>query len=99
MFCAIGVFSLSATFDVIMAVFDPGRLIFTIECEPAPILLGHPQPMMEIPAAGAAALKGDPMILLTRPIGAAMRSFAALIMVTVLVPALQEREEVFVEDD
>ena len=40
------------------------------------------------------------MILLTRPISATMLVFAALIMVTVLVPALRKkREEVFVEED
>ena len=104
-FCAIGVFSLSnTTFDVyFMAVFGLVGYIFRkLECEPAPMLLGFILgPMMEEFLRRALLLsKGDPMILLTRPISATMLVFAALIMVTVLVPALRKkREEVFVEDD
>ena len=104
-FCAIGVFSLSnTTFDVyFMAVFGLVGYIFRkLECEPAPMLLGFILgPMMEEFLRRALLLsKGDPMILLTRPISATMLVFAALIMVTVLVPALRKkREEVFVEED
>ena len=104
-FCAIGVISINNTeWDVFMMAFFglAGYVFSKLDCEPAPMLLGFILgPMMEEFLRRALLLsKGDPMILLTRPISATMLVFAALIMVTVLVPALRKkREEVFVEDD
>jgi len=104
-FCAIGVFSLSNTsIDIyFMALFGfAGYLFRKLECEPAPMLLGFILgPMMEEFLRRALLLsKGSPMVLITRPISATMLVMAALIMLTILLPALRKkREEVFVEDE
>ena len=104
-FCCIGVFSLSNTaFDIyFMAIFGLAGYIFRkLECEPAPMLLGFILgPMMEEFLRRALLLsKGSPMVLVTRPISATMLVVAALVMVSVTLPALRKkREEVFVEDD
>ena len=104
-FCCIGVFSLANTsFDIyFMAIFGlAGYLFRKLECEPAPMLLGFILgPMMEEFLRRALLLsKGSPMVLITRPISATMLVLAALVMVTVMLPALRKkREEVFVEDD
>ena len=104
-FCCIGVFSLSNTsFDIyFMAIFGlAGYLFRKLECEPAPMLLGFILgPMMEEFLRRALLLsKGNPMVLVTRPISATMLVVAALVMVSVTLPALRKkREEVFVEDD
>ncbi len=104
-FCVIGVFSLANTsFDIyFMAIFGlAGYLFRKLECEPAPMLLGFILgPMMEEFLRRALLLsKGSPMVFITRPISATMLVLAALVMVTVLLPALRKkREEVFVEDD
>ena len=103
-FCCIGVFSLANTsFDIyFMAIFGlAGYLFRKLECEPAPMLLGFILgPMMEEFLRRALLLsKGNPMVLITRPISATMLVVAALVMVTVMLPALRKkREEVFVED-
>ncbi len=103
-FCAIGVFSLAnTTFDVyFMAVFGLAGYIFRkLECEPAPMLLGFILgPMMEEFLRRTLLIsRGDPMVLLTRPISAVMLILAFLIMITLLLPALRKkREEVFTED-
>jgi len=104
-FCSIGVFSLSNTsFDIyFMAIFGFAGYIFRkLECEPAPMLLGFILgPMMEEFLRRALLLsKGNPMVLVTRPISATMLVMAALVMVSVMLPVLRKkREEVFVEDD
>jgi len=104
-FCSIGVFSLANTsFDIyFMAIFGfAGYLFRKLECEPAPMLLGFILgPMMEEFLRRALLLsKGNPMVLVTRPISATMLVMAALVMVSVMLPVLRKkREEVFVEDD
>jgi TctA family transporter len=104
-FCTIGVFSLNnTTFDVyFMVIFGfMGYLFHKLECEPAPMLLGFILgPMMEEFLRRALLLsKGNPTVFVTQPISAAMLAMAALVMVTVLLPALQKkRDEVFIEDD
>jgi len=104
-FCCIGVFSLANTsFDIyFMAIFGfAGYLFRKLECEPAPMLLGFILgPMMEEFLRRALLLsKGSPMVLITRPISATMLVVAALVMITLMLPALRKkREEVFVEDD
>ena len=103
-FCAIGTFSLSnSTFDVyLMAVFGfLGYLFHKFGCEPAPMMLGFILgPMMEEFLRRALLLsKGDPMILVTRPISATMLALAAVLLFIVLTPALRKkREEAFAEE-
>ncbi len=102
-FCAIGVFSLSnQEFDAyLMTAFGLLGYIFKkLDCEPAPMLLGFILgPMMEEFLRRAMLLsKGDPLVLLTRPISAAMLVLAAGVLVVLLLPAVrQTREQAFQE--
>jgi len=103
-FCAIGTFSLSnSVFDVyLMAVFGfLGYLFHKFGCEPAPMMLGFILgPMMEEFLRRALLLsKGDPMILITRPISATMLGLSLVALFIVLTPALRKkREEAFAEE-
>ena len=103
-FCAIGVFSLNnAHFDVyLMALFGVVGYVFKkLDCEPAPLLLGFILgPMMEEFLRRALLLsKGDPLVLLTRPISAAMLALAALLLALVLLPSFSgTRKEAFQEE-
>lgn len=103
-FCAIGVFSLNnATFDVyLMALFGVVGYVFKkLDCEPAPLLLGFILgPMMEEFLRRALLLsKGDPMVLVTRPISATMLVLAVLLLGLVLLPSFSKtREEAFQEE-
>ena len=103
-FCAIGTFSLSnSTFDVyLMAVFGLlGYIFHKFGCEPAPMMLGFILgPMMEEFLRRALLLsKGDPMVLVTRPISAVMLAVAVVLLFIVLTPALRKkREEAFAEE-
>jgi putative tricarboxylic transport membrane protein len=102
-FCSIGVFSLSnAEFDVyLMAVFGLLGYVFKkLEAEAAPMLLGFILgPMMEEYLRRALLLsKGDPMVLLTRPISCTMLILAAALLTLVLLPSFSAtREEAFKE--
>ena len=102
-FCAIGVFSLNNNeFDVyLMAAFGLLGYVFAkLECEPAPMLLGFILgPMMEEYLRRAMLLsRGDPLILLQRPISATILVVAALAMAVVLTPAIHaKREQAFQE--
>ena len=102
-FCAIGVYSLSnTTFDIyLMAVFGVLGYVFKkLDCEPAPMLLGFILgPMMEEYLRRALLIaKGDPSVLITRPISATMLVMAACLLALVLMPAFSKtREEAFKE--
>lgn len=98
-FCGIGVFSLNnSEFDIYgMALFGIIGYVFTkLECEPAPMMLGFILgPMMEEYLRRAMTLsRGDPMILLTRPISAGMLIVAAIAILAVALPALRKTREV-----
>ena len=102
-FCVIGVYSLSnATFDIyLMALFGfLGYIFRKLDCEPAPMLLGFilGRMMEEYLRRALLLSKGDPMVLLTRPISATMLLVAAVSMILVTMPAWsKKRDEVFVE--
>ena len=102
-FCGIGVFSLNNTeFDVyVMAVFGlVGYLFSKLECEPAPMLLGFILgPMMEEYLRRAMLLsRGDPLVLVQRPISAVILIVAAIAIVVVVTPSMRsKREEAFQE--
>ena len=103
-FCAIGAFSLSnTTFDIyFMAVFGViGYILRKLDAEPTPMLLGFILgPMMEESLRRALVLsEGTPMVLITRPISAALLGAAALTLVLMLLPGLTDkREKVFNEE-
>ena len=100
-FCAIGVFSLANTqFDVyLMALFGVLGYVFRkLDCEPAPMMLGFILgPMMEEYLRRALLIsKGNPTVLVTRPISATLLAVSVLALVAVLLPALRKkREEAF----
>jgi len=102
-FCVIGVFSLSnSTFDIyLMVVFGALGYIFKkLDAEPAPMLLGYILgPMMEEYLRRALLIaKGDPTVLVTRPISATMLVIAALLLALVFLPSFSStREEAFKE--
>ena len=102
-FCVVGVYSLSnTTFDVyLMALFGILGYIFRkLECEPAPMLLGFilGRMMEEYLRRALLLSKGDPTVLVTRPISATMLLIAVVALVFVLLPAWRKkREEVFTE--
>lgn len=103
-FCCIGVYTLNNTeFNVyLMAIFGIlGYVCVKLECEPAPLILGFILgPMMEEYLRRAMLLsRGDPMTFLEKPISAAMLGIAALLMISIALPAIRKkREEVFVEE-
>jgi TctA family transporter len=103
-FCCIGVISLNNNaFDVfLMAGFGVLGYLFTkLECEPAPMLLGFILgPMMEEYLRRALLIsRGDPTVLVTRPISATMLALAIISLIVVLSPAIsKKREEAFQED-
>jgi TctA family transporter len=97
-FCGIGVFSLNNTeFDVyVMAVFGLLGYVFAkLECEPAPMLLGFILgPMMEEYLRRAMLLsRGDPLVLVQRPISAVILIVAAIALVVVVTPTIRSRRE------
>ena len=103
-FCVIGVFSLSnTTFDVfLMALFGLVGYVFQkLGCEPTPMLLGFILgPMMEEFLRRALVLSdGNAAVLVTEPLSAALLAISAVLLGTVLVPAIRrKREEAFVAE-
>ncbi len=101
--CAIGVFSVNnSLFDVYaMAFFGVVGYVFRkLEVEPAPMLLAFILgPMMEEFLRRTLLFsKGDPSVLLTRPLSAGLLSIAAIMLLLVVLPAVrQKREEAFQE--
>jgi TctA family transporter len=95
-FCGIGVFSLANNaFDVyLMALFGLlGYVLRKLQCEPAPLMLGFILgPMMEEHLRRSLLVsRGDPSVLLTRPISASLLVLAAMALTVVLLPALHRR--------
>ncbi|MFL5135491.1 MAG: tripartite tricarboxylate transporter permease [Microvirga sp.] len=103
-FCCIGVFSLNnSSFDVYLMVLFGflGYVFKKLDCEPAPMLLGFILgPMMEEFLRRALLLsKGDPMILVTRPISATMLVVALVLLALVLMPAFSKTREVAFQEE
>ncbi|MBI4966458.1 MAG: tripartite tricarboxylate transporter permease [Desulfomonile tiedjei] len=103
-FCAIGAFGLSnRTFDLyLMAVFGfLGYIFRKLGCEPAPMMLGFILgPMIEEYLRRALQLsRGDPMVLVTRPVSLAMLCVALVALLVVISPRMhKKREEAFQEE-
>jgi putative tricarboxylic transport membrane protein len=103
-FCCIGVFSLNNSgFDVYLMVLFGflGYVFKKLDCEPAPMLLGFILgPMWEEFLRRALLLsKGDPMILVTRPISATMLVVALVLLALVLMPAFSKTREVAFQEE
>ena len=103
-FCAIGVFSIgNTTFDVyLMALFGLLGYVFTkLGCEPTPLLLGFilGPPMEEHLRRAMVLSEGRVDVLLREPLSAALLAVAALLLASVLLPAVRrKREETFVSE-
>jgi TctA family transporter len=98
LFCCIGVYSIqNNVFDVMMTVVFGflGWIFVKLECEPAPLLLGFILgPMMEENLRRALLLsRGDPAVLVTRPISAVMLALAVLLLVIIVTPAIRSKRE------
>ena len=77
-----------------------GYVCMKLECEPAPLILGFILgPMMEEYLRRAMLLsRGDPMVFFEKPISAGMLAVAALLMISIALPAIRKkREEAFQE--
>jgi TctA family transporter len=104
LFCAIGVFSLSnSNFDVyLLAVFSLlGFVFIKLDAEPAPLLLAFVLgPMMEEFLRRALLIsRGDPLVLISRPVSAAILLAAAALLIMIVTPALRRtREQAFQEE-
>jgi putative tricarboxylic transport membrane protein len=97
-FCGIGVFSLKNTeADIfLMALFGAlGYLFSKLGCEPAPMLLAFILgPLMEEYLRRAMLLsRGNPLVLVQRPISATLLGLAVLAMFTVLLPSFRKTRE------
>ena len=103
-FCAIGVFSISnTTFDVyLMALFGfLGYVFLKLGCEPTPLLLAFilGPPMEEHLRRAMVLSEGRADVLLREPLSAFLLAIAALLLVSVLLPAVRKkREETFVSE-
>jgi putative tricarboxylic transport membrane protein len=104
-FCAVGVFSLgNTTFDVyLMALFGLlGYVFHKLGCEPTPLLLGFVlgPPMEEYLRRALVLSEGRADVLLTEPLSASLLAIAALLLASVLMPAIRKkRQETFVAED
>ena len=103
-FCTIGVFSISnTTFDVyLMALFGLlGYVFMKLGCEPTPLLLGFilGPPMEEHLRRAMVLSEGRVDVLLREPLSAFLLAIAALLLASVLLPAVRKRrEETFVSE-
>jgi TctA family transporter len=103
-FCAIGVFSISSTtFDVyLMALFGLlGYVLTKLGCEPTPLLLAFilGPPMEEHLRRAMVLSEGRVDVLLREPLSAILLAIAALLLASVLLPAIRKkREETFVSE-
>ena len=103
-FCCIGVYSVNNSwFEVMLTgIFGVLGYIFTkLGCEPAPLLLGFILgPLMEENLRRALLLsRGDPAVFVERPISATLLVLSALLLLTVILPAVRRRrQEIFTEE-
>jgi TctA family transporter len=97
-FCVIGVFSIGNTvFDVyLMALFGVlGYVFHKLGCEPTPMLLGFilGPPMEEYLRRALVLSEGSPLVLVTEPLSALLLAIAAVLLASVLMPAIRKRRE------
>ena len=101
-FCVIGVFSIgNTTFDVhLMALFGLlGYIFHKIGCEPTPLLLGFilGPPMEEYLRRALVLSEGRADVLVREPLSALLLAVAAVLLISVLLPAIRKkREQTFV---
>ncbi|MBI3452743.1 MAG: tripartite tricarboxylate transporter permease, partial [Rhodospirillales bacterium] len=102
-FCSIGVYSLnnSANEVLLIAFFGVvGYLLFKLDCEPAPMLLGFILgPMMETYLRRAMLLsRGDPWVFVERPLSLTFLILVVVLLVFIVLPKVgKAREKAFQE--
>ena len=95
-FSAVGIYSVNnSSFEIYLtALFGViGFVWFKLGCSPAPMLLGFVLgPMIEEHLRRAMLMsKGDPTVLVTRPISAAFLIATVLILLVMIAPAVRKR--------
>jgi len=101
--CVIGVYSINnSALDVLVAtVFGfVGYLLYRLNCEPAPLLLGFILgPLIEENLRRALVIsQGDPSVFVQRPISCTFLALTAVLIVVLAAPAIRSgRERVFRE--
>ena len=99
MFCAVGNYSINnSAMDVYLVRASLGILgyvLVKLECEPAPLILGYVLgPLMEENLRRALLIsRGDPTVFFTRPISLAFMIASALILITMVLPAIRKKKE------
>ncbi len=102
-FCCIGVFSIAnSPFDLFVLVVSclAGFILWELDCEPAPLLLGFLLgPMLEDHFRRAMLMShGDLGTFVERPISAGILLVAALLLVVIVMPSIRKsRDEVFID--
>ena len=103
--CCIGVYSIhNDPLDVLIAtVFGfVGYVLYRLQCEPAPLLLGFILgPLIEENMRRALLIsKGDPAVFVQRPISATFLVLTVLLIIMLAAPMIRsKREEVFQEEE
>lgn len=104
-FCICGVYSSSlntAEVWLISAFGLMGYALWRLQFDPAPLLMGFVLgPLLEEQLRRALIIsQGDAMVFLQRPISAGLLAVAAIVLVTMMLPALRrKRREIFVEPE
>jgi TctA family transporter len=102
-FCSIGVFSVENNiFDLFTVTFFGllGYVLVKTDCEPAPLLLGFVLgPMLEEHLRRAMMVaRGDPVLLMTRPIAGGLLIISVIVLLIVILPAVSRRRELVFHD-
>jgi TctA family transporter len=102
-FCSIGVFSVENNiFDLFTVTFFGllGYVLVKLDCEPAPLLLGFVLgPMLEEHLRRAMMVaRGDPVLLMTRPIAGGLLIISVIVLLIVILPAVSRRRELVFHD-
>ena len=102
-FCVIGIFTVAnSSFDVyLMAGFGvAGYVLRKLDAEPAPMMLALilGSMMEEFLRRALVLSRGDPTVLVTRPISGALLAAAAVLLIIVVIPSIRrQRETTFAE--
>ncbi len=98
MFCAVGNYSVNnSAMDLylvgVMGIL--GYVLMKLECPPAPLILGFVLgPLMEENLRRALLIsRGDPTVFFTRPISLAFMIAGALVLLTMIMPAIRKKKE------
>jgi TctA family transporter len=99
LFCALGVYTVNGSaFDVMLAALfgGVGYLLYRLQCEPAPLLLGFVLgPMMEENFRRTMLISGgDPLILLQRPVSLTLVVLTIGLLLMLVMPAFSRTRAV-----